>query len=138
MASGDRSRRDGRRSGGKVVAKVGRAKPFTAADRLANTGSSQVLKQGSRWQKVREMWLKDHPLCTMCQSIGTLTPATVVDHVIPHRNSPALMWDSTNYQSLCAHHHNSTKQHHEKAGVYGCDADGFPIDPSSHWNRDGK
>lgn len=135
MAQGDRSRRDGSRRRAKV-GKVVAPKQFTAADRLANTGSTDVMKQGTRWQKVRDMWLTDHPLCCMCQTLGKLTPATVVDHVIPHRNDPKLMWDSSNYQSLCSHHHNSTKQHWERSGIYGCDEHGFPIDPSNHWNRD--
>ncbi|WP_295219971.1 HNH endonuclease signature motif containing protein, partial [Ruminococcus sp.] len=29
------------------------------------------------------------------------TAATVVDHIIPHRGDPHLMWDESNWQALC-------------------------------------
>ena len=35
-----------------------------------------------------------------------LTPATVVDHIIPHRGDRKLFWDESNWQSLCERHHN--------------------------------
>lgn len=117
------------------MAKVGGAKPFTAADRLAKTGSIEVLKQGSRWQEVREVYLKANPLCVFCKDyLSKLTPATVVDHIEPHRNNSDRFWDQSNWQPLCYHCHNSYKQRHEKSGIYGCDANGLPLDPSSHWN----
>ncbi|MDF7455764.1 HNH endonuclease, partial [Proteus mirabilis] len=48
----------------------------------------------------------------------------------------ALFWDTKNFQSLCELHHNSTKQRIEKSGkVIGCNADGIPLDPNSHWNK---
>ncbi len=36
-----------------------------------------------------------------------LTPATVVDHIIPHRGDQKLFWDENNWQGLCEHHHNT-------------------------------
>jgi 5-methylcytosine-specific restriction endonuclease McrA len=33
-----------------------------------------------------------------------------VDHIIPHRGDDRLFWDRSNWQALCAHHHNSNKQ----------------------------
>ena len=30
-----------------------------------------------------------------------LTPATVVDHIIPHRGDKRLFWDEKNWQPLC-------------------------------------
>lgn len=35
-----------------------------------------------------------------------MVPATVVDHAAPHRGDRALFWDTSNWQSLCAHCHN--------------------------------
>ena len=65
---------------------------------------------GGRWAKVRLAFLNEHPLC--------------------------VMWDTKNFQSLCELHHNSTKQRIEKSGkVIGCNADGIPLDPNSHWNK---
>lgn len=55
-----------------------------------------------RWRKARLAHLRDHPLCAECQKAGRLTPATVVDHVTPHRGDERLFWDSEgNWASLC-------------------------------------
>jgi 5-methylcytosine-specific restriction endonuclease McrA len=52
----------------------------------------------------------------MCQAEGELTPASVVDHIKPHRGDQKLFWDSENWQSLCKLHHDSDKQMLEKSG----------------------
>ena len=89
----------------------------------------------SRWHKARTAYLASHPLCTMCKEEGKVTPAKVVDHVIPHKGDRSLFWDSGNWQSLCYRHHNSTKQSMERATQYEpCDVEGIPLDPSHHWN----
>lgn len=54
-----------------------------------------------RWQKARDRFLKAHPLCVRCLKDGQLTPATVVDHIIPHRGDQGLFWDENNWQALC-------------------------------------
>lgn len=38
-----------------------------------------------RWQKARLRFLRSNPLCAMCAKRGITKPATVVDHVIPHK-----------------------------------------------------
>lgn len=63
----------------------------------------------SRWQKARLAYLAKHPDCVMCGK-----PATVVDHIEPHRGDQRLFWDSKNWQSLCTPDHNSTKQSLER------------------------
>lgn len=105
---------------------------------------------GSRWDKARRSFLVMHPLCVMCQQQGRTVAAKVVDHIIPHKLKDAinsgdraaialaqkLFWDTNNWQSLCIPHHNSTKQRMEKRGVViGCDENGNPLDPSSHWMK---
>ncbi|OXE36919.1 MAG: HNH endonuclease [Phenylobacterium zucineum] len=70
----------------------------------------------SRWQKARDTYLKSHPLCVMCHADGELTPAKVVDHVIPHRGDQKLFWDTANWQALCKRCHDSDKQRLEKSG----------------------
>jgi 5-methylcytosine-specific restriction protein A len=60
-----------------------------------------------RWQKVRALFLAQNPLCVECQRQGRLTPATVVDHIRPHRGDPILLWDEANFQPLCKRHHDS-------------------------------
>jgi len=59
-----------------------------------------------RWQKVKDLYLKKHPLCAQCLTEGKTVPAEVVDHSIPHRGDYNLFWDESNWQSLCTLHHN--------------------------------
>ena len=91
---------------------------------------------GYRWQKARESYLNKHPLCTMCQQVGRVTAATVVDHKVPHRGDSQLFWDQGNWQPLCAECHSSTKQRMEKRGVdaIGHDVTGAPLSAQHHWN----
>ncbi len=58
-----------------------------------------------QWQKARAIYLRAHPLCVHCEEAGRLTPATEVDHIIPHRGDKALFWDRSNWQSLCKRCH---------------------------------
>jgi 5-methylcytosine-specific restriction endonuclease McrA len=80
------------------------------------------------WTKARNAYLRVHPLCVMCQAMKPprVTLANVVDHVIPHQGNEVLMWDESNWQALCAPHHNSDKQMLEKSGEKrtAFDADG--------------
>ena len=55
----------------------------------------------NRWRKIRAAQLAMEPLCRMCLAEGKYTPATDVDHIIPHRGNPRLMYDVDNLQSLC-------------------------------------
>lgn len=68
-------------------------------DRLR--GSANERGYDSRWRIARARYLKRHPLCVICKREGRLTPATVVDHIIPHRGDRQLFWDITNWQPLC-------------------------------------
>lgn len=63
------------------------------------------------WEAARAAFLLMHPTCN---HPGCTAPATVVDHVIPHRGDKALFWDRSNWQPLCAHHHNRHKQRQER------------------------
>jgi 5-methylcytosine-specific restriction endonuclease McrA len=88
----------------------------------------------SRWQKARAGYLARHPLCRDHEQRGLYVPATVVDHITPHKGDMQLFWNKANWQPLCAACHNSAKQRLEKSGkVAGCDADGFPLDAKHHW-----
>lgn len=55
----------------------------------------------SRWQKASKRFLAKHPVCVRCERIGKLTPATVVDHIKPHRGDKVLFWNESNWQPLC-------------------------------------
>lgn len=68
---------------------------------------------GYKWQKARAQFLREHPLCVMCQVQGLVTAATVVDHITPHRGDQSLFWRRSNWQGLCATHHSRDKQREE-------------------------
>jgi 5-methylcytosine-specific restriction endonuclease McrA len=71
----------------------------------------------------------------MCAHHGSLTPASVVDHIVPHKGDQRLFWSHDNWQSLCKSCHDSHKQRQERSGtVLGSDAAGCPIDDAHHWN----
>lgn len=90
----------------------------------------------ARWDRLRKLYLSQHPQCVMCERDGRITAATVVDHIKPHRGDQVLMWDQDNWQSLCASHHNSTKQRAERRGYQvGCDAAGRPLDANHPWRK---
>ena len=86
-------------------------------------GSWRAGKEGSaargygyRWQKARERFLSEHPLCCYCAREGRAIAATIVHHIIPHEGNDSLMWDESNWQPLCKPHHDSTKKAEEARG----------------------
>jgi len=70
-------------------------------------GSSTQRGYGYKWQMARENFLQRHPLCVLCHAKGRLDPATVVDHIIPHKGDMTLFWRVTNWQALCKQCHDS-------------------------------
>jgi 5-methylcytosine-specific restriction endonuclease McrA len=89
----------------------------------------------ARWQRLRKHQLIAHPLCTYCLANGKVTPATVVDHVTPHRGDWTAFCTGK-LQSLCEPCHKSTKRQVELRS-YASDVglDGLPIDPNHPFNR---
>lgn len=73
--------------------------------REVNRPSSHERGYDGKWRKARKAYLHKHPLCVECLKDGKLTPATVVDHIIPHKGDKQKFWDKTNWQSLCKSHH---------------------------------
>jgi 5-methylcytosine-specific restriction protein A len=73
-----------------------------------NRESAAKRGYGRAWQKASKAFLMQHPLC-MCDECGEgvkrVTPATVVDHRIPHRGDMRLFWDQSNWQSMSKEHH---------------------------------
>ena len=72
-----------------------------------------------RWQMARKQFLVTHPLCAECERIGKLTPATVVDHIQPHRGDQALFWDERNWQPLCKKCHDRKTRLEDQRPNYG-------------------
>ncbi len=87
----------------------------------------------AKWQRRRRYQLATEPLCAMCLANGVLTPATVVDHVIPHRGDRTKFWLGK-LASLCKPHHDRSKQQIERQGYSNeIGIDGFPTDPNHAW-----
>lgn len=53
-----------------------------------------------RWEKLRNSYIKAHPLCVMCTAMGRTTEADLVDHIRPIAQGGARL-DQQNLQSLC-------------------------------------
>lgn len=68
-------------------------------------GGASARGYDTRWREARAIFLKQHPLCAFCLAEGKIVPATVVDHIIPHRGDQRLFWDQTNWESLCKECH---------------------------------
>lgn len=66
------------------------------------------------WRREREAELQAEPLCRECLKRGILTPATVRDHIIPHRGDKRLFYDPANRQSLCEPCHNRKRATEDK------------------------
>lgn len=64
-------------------------------------GTSHQRGYDARWNKARIEHLDEHPLCVDCAKRDYITPATVVDHIVPHKGNDVLFWDQSNWQSLC-------------------------------------
>jgi 5-methylcytosine-specific restriction endonuclease McrA len=83
------------------------------------------------WQRRRAHQLMIEPLCRLCLEAGLVTPATVADHIEPHRG------DFTAFRlgplrSLCADCHNGLdRTNSPRAPVR---EDGTPSDPNHPWN----
>ena len=65
----------------------------------ACSGASHVFNRINhrRFRRLRVSFLIRHPVCVHCHA----APASILDHVIPHRGNAALFWDETNWQALC-------------------------------------
>lgn len=90
-----------------------------------------------RWRRRAKFQLQCEPLCVECQRHGQITPATIADHVVPHRG----VWNDFRLgklQSLCA----SCHAHRQGDGAWhggsysgSIGDDGFPIDSAHPFNK---
>lgn len=62
-------------------------------------GTAAQRGYGGRWQRVRAMYLRSHPLCVACERMGRATPATDVDHIVARRAGGSD--EESNLQALC-------------------------------------
>jgi 5-methylcytosine-specific restriction protein A len=78
-------------------------KAFRAYDKLRPNSAARGY--GRRWREYRKSFLMSNPLCASCLSAGLTVPATVIDHIVPHRGDMRLFWDKSNHQALCKRCH---------------------------------
>lgn len=72
-------------------------------NRLKRRG--QEFYNSRAWKKLRDLFIRQNPLCKNCRGNGKTVEANVVDHVIPiEAGGACLNWD--NLQSLCHLCHN--------------------------------
>ena len=97
-------------------------------------GNRHTRGYGYHWNKLRKVVLTREPLCRMCERIGKVTTANIVDHIKPkaHGGTDSL----ENLQPLCVGCNKAkTSREFSGAAVPGCDVDGMPADSSHHWNK---
>jgi len=89
----------------------------------------------AEWLRRRRHQLRLEPLCRFCLEVGRVTPATVADHVVPHRGNCEL-FRLGKLRSLCVECHNALDASN-RAPVRSRSpvrADGTPSDPRHPWN----
>ena len=79
-------------------------------------GTAHQRGYDAEWKKHRDQFLLEHPLCVECRRKGYVMPATVVDHIIPHKGDKDLFWNKSNWQSLCETHHNIKTATEDRGG----------------------
>src|SRR6516165_8016473 len=68
-----------------------------------------------RWARIRRHQLLEHPLCVFCLERGIVEPATICDHIEPHRGDVNKFWLGP-FMSLCKRRHDSSKRLVEMRG----------------------
>ncbi len=67
-------------------------------------------RYGRAWKRIRDRYIKAHPLCERCQQEGRLTPSEQVHHVLPLADGGT--HDEHNLMALCKSCH--SKIHAER------------------------
>lgn len=79
------------------------------------------LYKTKRWADIRREALRLQPTCGFCRK----APATVIDHVEPHRGDPDKFFHGT-LMGLCGPCHNGPKQRIERCTAIPIGVDGWP------------
>ena len=81
--------------------------------RNENTTSREIRRKAynnTEWRKLRDIYIKEHPLCEDCLDKGKVVPAEDVHHIrSPFQNgecNKALLLDYNNLMALCKQCHN--------------------------------
>lgn len=90
----------GKRYAGQPCQRCGRGK------RKAHSMTSGERGYDYAWQKFREHYLRDHPLCSDCMEQGIVTAAEELHHKRKIKDAPHLRLDRANVVGLCDGCHN--------------------------------
>lgn len=109
--------------------------PAAHATLKERQGTRTLALNGKAWRSLRRLVLMQQPLCRHCLRDGRTVLAREVDHVDndPSNNDPA------NLVGLCTPcHSRKTRRwmNGDEGDVYGCDANGTPLDPAHPWNAE--
>ena len=91
--------------GCRALVRVGARCPEHTRKKEQERGTSHQRGYDARWRKARLAYLRQHPLCVLCEKEKRITPAEVVDHVVDHKGDQRLFWDEANWRALCREHH---------------------------------
>lgn len=80
-----------------------RREEYKKYNRFKRGEFSKRFYNSPQWQRLRKKKLSQNPLCEHCEREGRVTPATVVDHIVPIKEGGAAL-DINNLQSLCRYH----------------------------------
>ena len=67
--------------------------------------NSDKWRKTKKYLDARIIFLSKNKYCEVCQRYARKKPATVLDHIRPHRDDPDLFWGVDNWQALCKYHH---------------------------------
>ena len=65
------------------------------------------LMNSARWRRLRDEWIREHPLCEECKRKGIVEPARCVHHITPiesgrnDKQCEDLAFSRANLQALC-------------------------------------
>jgi 5-methylcytosine-specific restriction enzyme A len=86
-----------------------------------------------RWKRRAHHQLLTEPLCRSCRDRGRIAPASIADHVVPHRGN----WNAFRLgalQSLCADCHKGKWATDRRGYRSDIGRDGLPTDPRHPFN----
>ncbi|HVJ09705.1 MAG TPA: HNH endonuclease signature motif containing protein [Acidisarcina sp.] len=70
-------------------------------------GSAASRGYDSKWRTFRAGYLRRHPLCVDCESVGHVAMARHVHHIKKLAEHPRLKYAESNLMPLCEEHHNA-------------------------------
>ena len=56
-------------------------------------------RYSNRWRRIRQLYVKEHPICELCEKKGIIKPVEEVHHIIPLSEGGS--HKSNNLMSLC-------------------------------------